>query len=478
MQECDFLAYFKYCRWSGGPVILQCFWKYHCQMKRLLIITLALSVGFAIAKAAPSEDSQSRIEPAKAIHADTAGYKSFRFGGYGEMLAQFMDYGINRFDGTSTGNTKTHRNSISIPRFVLALDYKFTPKWILGAEIEFEAGGVGSAIELENSENGEYETEIEKGGEVALEQFHITRLVVPQFNVRVGHLIVPVGLTNAHHEPINFFGPSRPQAETSLIPSTWHETGLELFGTVGRGYGLFDYQLQIVAGLNANGFDRNEWITGGKAGLFETDNFTSPGYVARLDYRGVKGLRTGFSFYYCRNAGSNSDKEHTYSEIGRIPVAIGTWDAQYRNRYVTARANITYGYVGNSAKLSEANRRLSNKSPYSRLVPVAKNALSYGVEAGVNMASCIKGCPVIYPFARYEYYNPQERGEPGETMDMRLEVSQWQLGLNWFALPNLVVKGSYINRQIGTSKVFGSGPYNSENEFQIGIAYVGWFVRK
>ena len=52
--------------------------------------------------------------------------------------------------------------------------------------------------------------EVEKGGEVALEQFHITRLIHPAFNVRAGHLIVPVGLTNEHHEPINFFVTSRP----------------------------------------------------------------------------------------------------------------------------------------------------------------------------------------------------------------------------------------------------------------------------
>lgn len=438
-------------------------------MKKAFALTLLLSLmtGVTAFAAAPAQ------------HADTTGYRKFRFGGYGELLAQFMDYGINRFAGTSAGNTKTHRASISMPRFVLAFDYKFTPEWILGAEIEFEAGGVGTAVELENSENGEYETEIEKGGEVALEQFHITRLIVPQFNVRAGHIILPVGLTNAHHEPINFFGPSRPQAETSLLPSTWHETGIELFGTFGRGYGLFDWQAIISTGLNANGFDRNEWIIGGKEGVFETDNFTSPAYTVRLDWRGVPGLRTGVNGYYCPDAGKNSDKEQTYSSAGHIPVAIFIWDAQYRCRFLTARGNLTYGYVGNSAKLSEINRMLSNKSPYSRLVPVAKNALSYGAEIGVSLKGCIGGkCPVIYPFARYEYYNPQYKGEPGQIMDKRLEVSQWQVGLNWFALPNLVIKGSYVNRQIGTQKVFGKGPYNSENEFQIGIAYVGWFIRK
>lgn len=436
---------------------------------RTLLFAAAISLSSALSL--PAQDM--------AVHADTTGYRKFRFGGYGEILGQFMDYGINRFSGTADGNTRTHRNSVSIPRFVLAFDYKFTPKWVLGAEIEFEAGGVGSAVELENSENGEYETEIEKGGEVALEQFHITRLILPQINVRAGHLIVPVGLTNAHHEPINFFGPSRPQSETSILPSTWHETGIELFGSFGRGYAHFDYQLMVVAGLNANGFDRNEWIVGGKAGWFETDNFTSPGYVARLDYSGVPGLRTGFSVYYCHDAGRNSDKEQTYSSIGRVPVAIGTWDIQYRNPYVTARGNVTYGYVGNSAALSDINRMLSNKSPYSRLIPVAKNALSYGAEAALNLHSVFKKkFPTLYPFARYEYYNPQYRGQGKQTMDKRLEVSQWQFGLNWFALPNLVIKGSYTTRQIGTAQVFGKGPYNSENEFQIGIAYIGWFLKK
>ncbi len=113
---------------------------------------------------------------------DTAGYSRYRFGSYGEAVASFKDYGINRFNSPS-GNSRLNRSTVAIPRFVLAGDYKFNSKWILGVEIEFEAGGTGSAVELENSENGEYETEIEKGGEVALEQFHITRLIHRSFNL-------------------------------------------------------------------------------------------------------------------------------------------------------------------------------------------------------------------------------------------------------------------------------------------------------
>lgn len=408
-------------------------------------------------------------------------YSQFRIGGYGEAVASFKDYGTNRFNGNPLGNTKADRNTISIPRFILALDYKFNSKWILGAEIEFESGGTGSAMELENTENGEYETEIEKGGEVVLEQFHITRLIHPAINVRAGHIIVPVGLTNAHHEPINFFGTVRPEGESTLIPCTWHETGLELFGSFGKGYARFDYQAMVVAGLNANGFNRDQWVAGGKQGFFEEDNFTSPGYAARLDYKGVKGLRVGLSAYYCADAGANADKVQNYAAVGEIPVTILSADAQFKNRYVTARANAVWGNLGEAAALSKVNARLPNASPYSKLGPVAQNAVSYAGEVGVNLSAFFKEekkVPVIYPFVRYEYYNPQEEGERGQTMEKRCQVSMWTAGLNWFALPNLVVKADYTTRQIGTSKIFGTSPLNSENEFAIGIAYVGWFFGK
>ena len=416
-----------------------------------------------------------------AAEPDTLGYNRFRFGGYGEMVANFKDYGINRFYGHKEGNAKQNHNTISIPRFVLAFDYKFTPKWILGAEIEFEYGGTGTSYELENTENGEYETEVEKGGEVALEQFHITRMIVPEFNIRAGHLIVPVGLTNAHHEPINFFGSSRPEGETTIIPCTWHETGIEFLGKFGKDYATFDYEAMIVTGLNANGFDRNKWVRGGKQGLFEGDNFTSPAYVARLNYTGVPGLRLGGSIYYCPNTGANSDKLITYDEIGRIPVTIYSLDAQYTNKYVTARANYLSGNIAHADQLGAKNGKLSNKSGYSRTTPIAKRAVSYNAEVGLNLKSIVgggKNFPVIYPFAQYEYYNSQEKGEGMDVMDARCQVSKWNFGLNWRALPNLVVKADYTTRQIGTAKVFSTGNYNSENEFGIGIAYIGWFFKK
>ena len=96
-------------------------------------------------------------------------------------------------------------------------------------EIEFEHTGTGAAVEKEFTEAGEWEAEIEKGGEVELEQFWIQKSFAPQFNVRIGHLVVPVGGLNNAHEPLNFFTVYRPEGEFTILPSTWHDTGISLW---------------------------------------------------------------------------------------------------------------------------------------------------------------------------------------------------------------------------------------------------------
>lgn len=62
-------------------------------------------------------------------------------------------------------------------------------------------------------------------------------------------------------------------------------------------------------------------------------------------------------------------------------------------------------------------------------------------------------------------------------MDLRNKVSMWVAGLNWFALPNLVVKADYTTRQIGTGKVFGTGPYTSEMNFLLAWPISAGFSR-
>lgn len=431
------------------------------KLTSLFILCFLMSFSKTVAQ---GKDSTKKEEKSSSY---TEEYNKFRFGGYGEMVASYMDYGLNRM--TEKGSVKENRGTVAIPRFVLAFDYKFSPTWILGAEIEFEYGGTGSAREIEwYEENGEYEVEIEKGGEVALEQFHITKLIHPAFNIRAGHMIVPVGLTNSHHEPVNFFGVYRPEGETTILPSTWHETGIAFFGKVYK----FDYELQLVAGLDPQNFRNTNWVGKGRQGAFEIDNFTSPAFVARLNYSGIRGLRIGGSFYYNQTAKNSSKPSRNIGH--KFPVTIFTADAQYKSPKNTfiARANMVYGNLGEAASLSEINRKSPKATGYPT-TDVAKNAVSYAGEAGYNIGSFFgEKAPRIYPFVRYEYYNPMEKAGYLKTPDARLKTSMWTVGLNYYALPNLVVKADYSKRRIG------GGKYNNENITSIGIAYVGWFVKR
>lgn len=475
--------------------------------KHLLIVTLLANAAVSHGHAQENDYQQEidslrkrveELEIRQTVHQNTnehpakktqhqsseSNYDKYRIGGYGEMLLQHKDYSYNRWGGK--GVYRMDRSEISIPRFVLAGDYKFTRWFQLGAEIEFEAGGVGTSWEQETgsgAENGELEQESEKGGEVALEQFHFTIPFNKAINLRIGHVVVPVGLTNAHHEPILFFGTSRPEGESKLIPSTWHETGLELYGRIGEGTNAdISYQAQLVSGLTVDGLDKYTYLGKAKQGLFEQDLFTSPAFVGRLNYHGIKNLRIGGSIYWCNDAGQNSNYPHYYSDF-KIPIRIFSGDAQYRNKWLTARANILHGNIGNTAKLTRATLGRTSAA-YGGNTPVAKYGVSYGGEAGINIGHILntKKKLNIYPFARYEYYNPQEKLADnwiGEVEDPRCQVSAWTFGVDWYALPYLVVKGDWTTRHIGTHKAFDwDTAYKSENDLSLGIAYVAWFNKK
>ena len=94
--------------------------------------------------------SEQPEQPEQEKKDDGESYSKFRIGGYGELVASFLNYGKNRFyGGTSDDDT---RRTVAMPRVVLAGDYRFNADWNLGMEIEFEAGGVGIEQELEKDE--------------------------------------------------------------------------------------------------------------------------------------------------------------------------------------------------------------------------------------------------------------------------------------------------------------------------------------
>lgn len=391
-------------------------------------------------------------------------FNKYRFGGYGEILFQQMDHGADRYKDPK-GAPSDNRSYISIPRSVFSFEYKFRDDIVFSTELEIEYGGTGTAMELEYEEGGEYEVEIEKGGEIELEQFHLTKRFSNAFNIRAGHMIVPVGLTNAHHEPIYFFGTTRPEGEATILPCTWHETGISILGYLSD----FRYELMLVNGLDPNGFSSANWIQGGRQSIFEKSVMTSPAIAGRVEYSGIKNLRLSASGYH-GNTAKNASKPQKMTGI-KAPVSILSADAQYLSKDIAIRVNALYGNLGASKRVSLINKNVSKNTGFPR-TPVAKNAVTYSIEAGYNVMKFFNSTEKLMPFLRYEYYNSAEKVESGISEMPINKRNVFTFGINYNLLPNMVVKADYSMRKLD------GGNYNDENTFGLALAYTGWFFKK
>ena len=404
-----------------------------------------------------------------------------QIGGYGEAVYSRNYYSNDptRYTNPSASKNKDAKEGrFDLPHVVVYLGYNFGKGWSMGSEIEFEHGGTGGAYEKEYFEAQEYESEIEKGGEVELEQFWIQKSIFPELNIKAGHIVVPVGYTNAHHEPLNFFTVYRPEGESTIFPSTWHQTGVSVWGRVKN---IMRYEVQLVAGLNANNFNVENWIGKSHVSPFEFDPGSKLGTAARLDFYIPNGPRIGLSGYYGSsiNNGYNSVEGSNYQKKGTL--GIGTFDFDYKGHNWIVRGNFDYGHLNDAWEITDIlQHQTGNTSPYSKSY-VGDQVVAYGLEAGYDIFSQIRKLredeQKLYVFGRYEYYDSYR---PASTTQNGVKVQQldrpwternrFAVGVNYFPLKDLVVKAEYSRR-------FLKSPYNDEPSISIGVAYAGWFTK-
>ena len=133
-----------------------------------------------------------------------------------------------------------------------------------------------------------------------LEELYVKRSFGERFEVSAGHFYVAVGLLSYLYHPLDFFGSVRSEAETSMIPALWHETGIEASGRVGR----WRYRLQVINGLDATGFSSQRWVAGGHQLRFEQVKADRPALVGRFDCELARGAVLGVSLYRGDSAGN------------------------------------------------------------------------------------------------------------------------------------------------------------------------------
>lgn len=370
-------------------------------------------------------------------------------------------YGVINYYAFKWDTDPERRNRIDVERLVLYPSASLSKNIAVRAEIEFEHGGTGSTMEFDRFEEfGEYEMEIEKGGEVELDQLHVQIHLSEAANFRIGRIKLPLGLIASHHEPTEYFTATRSEMETSLIPSPWYENGIEFFGSLFSDRRLW-FNLLIVNGLDATGFSSANWVAPGHQMRFESVNADNLAIVAGLNCALFDDITIGGSFYYGNSTDNRPKPDLTVPAHVTVYEAHASWE----EKGLAFRAMGLYGTLQNADVVSKANRNVSNNLNVKR-TPVGSAAAGYFVEAGYNVMTLGDSAAfALVPFVRWEYYDSMAK-ITGDVFDNpRWERRELTAGFNIRPVENFIIKLQYSDRKVGIPTM------NHERTFSFGIGF-------
>ncbi len=330
-------------------------------------------------------------------------------GGYGEML--YQNFAEERDDNIPSGKT----SELDFLRAVLYVGYKFSDRWLFNSEIEFEHANT------------------DKGGEVAVEFAYIDALWRPQVNLRAGLVLLPVGLINELHEPTVFLGARRPAVERSIIPTTWRENGVGMYGDAGP----LSYRTYVVNGLDASGFSAEEGIREGRQEGAETKAHDLA-WVGRLDLVEVPGLLAGGSVYT-----GNSGQGLTGAGGGEIAARTtlveghGEWKWQgLELRGLGAQVTIDDVAALNAAHPDSLTGAES----------IGEKLIGGYVQVGYDLMSrWPHGEQALVPFVRWEKLNIQDEVPAGFSSDPSNDAEILTVGATYRPIDSVVIKADYQN---------------------------------
>ena len=343
-------------------------------------------------------------------------------GGYGELTLNAPQGGPSVVD---------------LRRFVLFFGHSFSETLRFSSEVEVEHA-ISSAGDQ---------------GEVEIEQAFLDVLLRRGINLRVGLLLMPVGIINVFHEPPTFNSVDRPLVDTAIIPSTWREPGFGIFGEVSP---EVRYQLYVVNGFNAHGFTAHNAVREGhqEAQLAHASDVAA---VARIDYEPLLGLSLGVSGY----AGTSGNT--LKPELGRIPVGMAEVDLRYRRGGFSLRLELASVFIGNAAGLSA---RLAADEETAGEGPVSSRSQGGYLELGYDLLQLLPTPvePSLTLFGRAEVVDTQAAVPAGFEARPELKRTIATVGLAFRPLPKIAIKADY--KRLGSA---AEGPGSNE-----GAAGVAW----
>lgn len=382
-----------------------------------------------------ASSTSSPAQDSRGASSDDA-FGKVKWSGYGVINYAKQDFYANAQTATPEKRATTDLERIVLaPTFSLGKGYKFV------TEIEFEHGGTGSSVEYEPEEAGEFEAEIEKGGEVVLEQAYLLIEQSPLVNWRVGEIVVPFGMINMYHQPSQYFTVERPLSETNLYPSVWHETGVSLFGHVDQ----WRYEAQIVTGLDSSGFSGYGFVSGGMQNKLEYRGADALAFVANVDYSFLPGVMLGGSLYYGDTAANRV--RHDLDE--KADLLMGNIYGRYEQGPITLRGQYTYASLDNSDLITRANLRSFNSGVLGiSKTPIGSEAHSFLIAAGYDLFDlfALKPWGRLDAFIQYETYNTHASTTGNITQLARYDRDAATLGFNLKPRPGVVFKAEYSKR--------------------------------
>ncbi len=334
-------------------------------------------------------------------------------GGYGEMLYQ------NFADEREDGSPSTLTNQFDYLRAVLYVGYKFNDRFLFNSEIEVEHASTSQA------------------GSVSAEFAYLDWLFSGDLGARAGLVLVPMGFLNERHEPTTFLGTERSATELKIIPTTWRENGIGLFGAAGG----FAYRTYVMNGFSAVG--------GGSSGA---SGFSATGIrggrqkgskavaedlagVARVDYVKQLGLLVGSSLYVGQSGQGNPSTLNPGETIGALTV-IWEGHAEYLAHGFSLRGLAALARIDDVDDINAANDLTGLESVGERLV-------GWYVQVGYDVLHRVQTEHRLIPYLRYEQINTQDEVPDGFSANPANDEQIITIGAAWQPIMNIIVKADY-----------------------------------